>query len=216
MRTLKITGLWLALFMLSHVWVYAQSSEQHIEKLVLNKKEKKVFNSRDSSVTVYIDTLVMKDRSSLQFFGKKDVRLVITHAEIGNNVFITGNGARNNASNFNIEVNFNKLGSMTVVARGQDAMNGTKTHPNGDAGNVTLIYNANGIKPQTTDKKAKNFLVVDVRPGGLNVTPSSDVNRIYDQIKSAPTGLRGIPQGQIYSGSPGKEGEVIIKSNIDE
>lgn len=110
MRTLKITGLWLALFMLSHVWVYAQSSEQHIEKLVLNKKEKKVFNSRDSSVTVYIDTLVMKDRSSLQFFGKKDVRLVITHAEIGNNVFITGNGARNNASNFNIEVNFNKLG----------------------------------------------------------------------------------------------------------
>ena len=194
--------------------IQAQTNEVKISKLVLDKKEKKVFHDRDSSATIYIDTLIMKDRSSLQFFGKKDVKLVIGYADIGKNTFISGQGAHNNASNFDIDVNFQKLGSLSIIARGQDAINGTRTNPNGDAGNINLVYNADGIKPQSENKKDKNYLYTDVTPGGLHVTPSADLRNIYQQIRSSAPGLRGIPQGQIYSGSPGREGKVTITSNI--
>src|SRR5690606_37301981 len=79
---------------------YAQ--EEHIARVELGKKKKKTFNSRDSSAVIYIDTLIMKDKSSLQFYGKKDVKLVVKHAEIGKNAFISGMGGQNNASNFDI------------------------------------------------------------------------------------------------------------------
>ncbi|NGF57031.1 hypothetical protein G5B35_18020 [Parapusillimonas sp. SGNA-6] len=191
--------------------VSGQTNTQHFDKLVLKKKEKKMFSDRDSSSVVYIDTLIMKDKSSLQFFGKKDVKLVVKHAEIDNQAMIMGQGGQNNGSNFDIAVNFQKLGSLYIIARGQDAMNGTKTFPNGDAGNVTLTYDSAGITPQSTDKKAKNYVLTDVTPGGLHVTPSAELNNIYGMIARAPQGLRGLPQGQIYSGSPGKEGKVVIK-----
>ena len=191
--------------------VSAQTEHQHFDKIVLKKKKKKVFSDRDSSSIVYIDTLIMRDKSSLQFFGKKDVKLVIGYAEIDNQAVIMGQGGQNNGSNFDIDVNFQKLGSLYIIARGQDAMNGTKTFPNGDAGNITLTYSSSGIAPQRTDKKAKNYLVADVAPGGLHVTPSAELNNIYGMIARAPQGLRGLPQGQIYSGSPGKEGKVSIQ-----
>ena len=191
--------------------VSGQTNTQHFDKLVLKKKEKKMFSDRDSSSVVYIDTLIMKDKSSLQFFGKKDVKLVVKHSEIDNQTMIMGQGGQNNGSNFDIAVNFQKLGSLYIIARGQDAMNGTKTFPNGDAGNVTLTYDSAGIVPQSTDRKAKNYVLTDVTPGGLHVTPSAELNNIYGMIARAPQGLRGLPQGQIYSGSPGKEGKVVIK-----
>jgi len=195
---------------------HAQIPETRISKLVLDKKEKKVFSDRnkDSSTVLYIDTLIMKDRSSLQFYGKKEVKIVVQHAEIDNRVFISGMAGKNNASNFDIDINFQKLGSLYIVARGEDAMNGTRTDPNGDAGNINLVYNQNGITPQSKDKKGKNYLHTDITPGGLRVNPSSDLRNIYDQISRSSPGLRGVPQGQIYSGSPGKDGKVTITSKL--
>lgn len=208
--------IWVVLFGLITTNIYGQTPDtQHIDKLVLKKKKKKVFSNRDSSSVIYIDTLIMADRSSLQFFGKKDVELHVQYAAIGRDAFISGQARENNTSNFNIHINFQKLGSLYIIARGRDALNGTKTFPNGDAGNVTLVYDAIGITPQSENKKAENYLKVDVSPGGLHITPSSDLHTIYDRIARAPRGLRGLPQGQIYSGSPGKEGTVIIKSNRD-
>lgn len=211
MKTRNLIALILTCFI--STTISAQTDVQHIDKIVLKKKKKQVFASRDSSSIIYIDTLIMADKSSLQFFGKKDVELHVKHAELGDQVFISGQGGQNNASNFDIHINFQKLGSLYVIARGKDAMNGTKTFPNGDAGNVILVYNTEGIVPQTTDKKAQNYVKVDVSPGGLHVTASSDLNNIYSMVARAPRGLRGIPQGQIYSGSPGKEGKAVIKSN---
>src|SRR5690606_2050603 len=72
--------------------VVGQTGDLHITKLVLNKKEKKIFNDRDSSTIVHIDTLIMKDKSSLQFYGKKDVKLFVRYAEIGDKAFISGQG----------------------------------------------------------------------------------------------------------------------------
>ncbi|MFD2557247.1 hypothetical protein [Sphingobacterium tabacisoli] len=211
MKVNKKTGLIAFMIALCSIAI-GQTNELRFEKLVLNKKEKKIFNDRDSSTVIYIDTLIMKDRSSLQFYGKKDVKLIVKHAEIGDRAFISGQGAQNNASDFDIDINFAKLGSLYVIARGQDANNGTRTYPNGDAGNVNLVYEPTGITPQTENKKQKNYLFVDVSPGGLHVTPSSEITNIYSRIATSAPGLRGLPQGQIYSGSPGKEGKVTIRS----
>ena len=194
------------------VWPLSSSyaQEEHINRIELGRKKKKIFNSRDSSTIVYIDTLIMKDRSSLQFYGKKDVKLIVKHAEIGKGVFISGLASQHNASNFDIEINMQKLGSLYIIARGQDAMNGTKTAPNGDGGEVVFKYHPNGIKPQSEDKKQNNFLYVDVSAGGRSINPVSDLNQIYSRIATSAPGLRGMPQGQVYSGSPGKEGKVVI------
>ncbi|MFD1770090.1 hypothetical protein [Sphingobacterium suaedae] len=206
MRIKIIIGI-VSLFISGHG--IAQSTEQHIPKLELRKKEKKHFNNRDSSAVIYIDTLIMKDKSSLQFFGKKNVKLIVNYAEIGNRAFISGIGRQNNASNFDIEMHLVKLGSLYVVARGQDAMNGTKTFPNGDGGHVRFAYS--GITPQTSDKKGPNYLYIDVSAGGRTTNPTSDLNQIYSRIATSAPGLRGVPQGQIYSGSPGKDGEIVLK-----
>ncbi|TYR36548.1 hypothetical protein FXV77_08570 [Sphingobacterium phlebotomi] len=188
---------------------YAQ--EEHIARLELGKKKKKTFNSRDSSAVIYIDTLIMKDRSSLQFYGKKDVKLIVKHAEIGKGAFISGIGGQNNASDFDIDINLKKLGSLYIVARGQDAMNGTKTDPNGDGGKVNFKYDPNGIKPQTDNKKQANYVYIDVSAGGRAINPVSDLNQIYSRIATSAPGLRGMPQGQVYSGSPGREGKASIE-----
>lgn len=192
--------------------ISAQTNVQHIDKLVLKKKKKHVFSDRDSSAVIHIDTLIMDDRSSLQFFGKNDVKLHVKHAEIGDKVFFLGQAGKNDASDFDIDIKFAELGSLYIVARGRDATNGTKTHPNGDAGNVHLVYDPSGITPQTTDKDAKHYVKADVSAGGRSVTPSADLNNIYDMIARSPRGLRGIPQGQIYSGSPGQDGTATIES----
>ncbi|MEI5984700.1 MULTISPECIES: hypothetical protein [Sphingobacterium] len=189
---------------------FSQTTE-HITKLELGKKEKKTFSKGDSTMVIKIDTLIMKDKARLDFFAKKDVKLEIGYAEIGNNVVITGTDSKNNATNFDISSNFQQLGSLFIIARGFDAFNGTRTFPNGNGGKVTLAYNDKGIVPQTKEKNKKNYVFVDVQPGGLSVNPSSEIRQIYSRIAMSPGGLRGLPQGQIYSGSPGMEGKVEIK-----
>lgn len=184
----------------------------HVQKLTLDKKKKQVYQGRDSVLTLYIDTLIMKDKSTLQFFGKKDVTLIVKNADIANSAAIIGQGIQNNGTNFDIDINFDKLGSLYVIARGQNANNGSKTFPNGDAGNVNIVYESNGFTPQTTDKKGKHYIHIDNTEGGLNVIPSSDVANIYSRISLSSPGLRGLPQGQIYSGSPGKKGTVSLKA----
>ncbi|MBP3942982.1 hypothetical protein J5U18_05275 [Sphingobacteriaceae bacterium WQ 2009] len=190
--------------------VSAQEEVQHITNLTLGKKEKKVFSSRDSSLTIAIDTLIMGDKSSLQFLGKKDVKILVKHAIIGNNAVIYGSDGKNNAADIDFSVNLQKLGSLYILAAGQDAFNGTRTHPNGNGGNVTLRLAAGSIVPQQENKKAANYLSVATNPGGQHVNASSDLRNIYSQIKLSSAGLRGVPQGQIYSGSAGKPGKLTI------
>lgn len=185
--------------------------QQHISKLELGKKKKKTFNSRDSSIVVYIDSLIMKDKSSLQFYGKKEVKLVVKYAEIGKKAYISGIGAQNNASNFQIDMHLAKLGSLYIIASGLDANNGSKTFPNGNGGKVLFEYRSSGIQPQSSNKKAAHYLAIDVSEGGRTATPIADMQRIHSQIAMAAPGLRGLPQGQIYAGSPGEEGKVTIR-----
>lgn len=210
MKTKHIVSILFLFLGISFLSVGYAQEEQHITRLELGKKKKKTFNSRDSSAIIYIDTLIMKDKSSLQFYGKKDVKLVVKHAEIGKGAFISGIGGQNNASDFDIDINLKELGSLYVIARGQDAMNGTKTHPNGDGGTVNFNYDPSGITPQSDDKKQKGYVYIDVSAGGRTTNPVTDLSQIYSRIATSAPGLRGMPQGQVYSGSPGKEGEAVI------
>lgn len=194
--------------------VFAQSDTVRISKIELAKKKKHNFRnlSRDSTILVYIDTLIMKDRSSLQFFGNKDVELHVNHAEIGKRAFIDLRANENNAANMDAFISFNKLGSLFILANGLDAHNGTKTFPNGDGGIVNLHYNDKGVKPQSSNKKENNYLEINIEPGGQRVNPNAEISQIYSQIARAPRGLRGLPQGQVYSGSEGKKGKKSVQA----
>lgn len=186
---------------------------RHLTKLeVAGKKTRTFLGNRDSTLTLIVDTLVMHDRAQLQFYGLKNVTLRIGYAEIGDRAYISGTDGKNNGSNLNMDVNLVKLGSLYVLAGGYDANNGTRTFPNGNGGNVRITYAASGLKPQMENKKAKAYLLVDTRAGGYRVNPQSDLRNIYSQMRMGSIGrpLGALPQGQVYSGSPGKDGKSSI------
>src|SRR5690606_37492357 len=148
------------------------------------------------------------------FYGKKNVKLTIGYAEIGNKATFYGTDGKNNGANFDINANFQALGSLYIIAKGDDAFNGRKSFPNGNGGKVKVTLATGSIKPQVTDKKATNYIYGDVAAGGKAVNANTHLRNIYDRIKTAPTGLRGLPQGQIYSGSPGNEGTFELISTL--
>ncbi|MDF2478154.1 MAG: hypothetical protein K0S24_3637 [Sphingobacterium sp.] len=185
---------------------------QHFSKLEIGKKAKKNIDSKDSTAVIHIDTLIMKDNATLSFYGKKNIKITVDYAEIGNKATFYGTDGKNNGANFDINANFQKLGSLYIIAKGDDAFNGTKTFPNGNGGKVKVTLATASIKPQTTDKKSPNYIYADVVAGGRAVNANTDLRNIYDRIKTAPTGLRGLPQGQIYSGSAGTEGSFELIS----
>jgi len=198
--------------------VQAQDSVQYIPKLELGKKKKKTFtvNKRDSSLVLQIDTLIMKDKASLVFYGKKRVRLEVKHAIIPKQAYIIGTDSKNNGSDMDINIRFDELGALYVLAGGQDANNGTRTYPNGNGGDVTIHYDRSGITPQQTDKDQSAYLRVDTRAGGYHVNAQTELRNIYAQIGA---GIRmgngrmgGIPQGQVYSGSPGTDGKSTVEA----
>lgn len=193
---------------------YAQEGrEKHISKLVLDKKKRESFynDRKDSTLILRIDTLILNDNASLQFYGLKDVKLVVNHAEIGKKAFISGIGSKNNASNFDIEMNVQKLGSLFVVARGHDAISGMRTDPNGDGGNVRFAYSPAGITPQTDNRRGKNHLHIDASGGGRAINPQTDVRMIMERVGSGIPRVGGLPQGQVYSGSAGRDGKVSVE-----
>ncbi|GAA4797433.1 hypothetical protein GCM10023231_27480 [Olivibacter ginsenosidimutans] len=195
----------------------AQDSVQHIQKLELAKKKKKTFsvNRRDSTLVLTIDTLIMQDKSSLAFFGKKKVRLTVKYAEIPKQAYIIGTDSKNNGSDMQLDFRFGQLGALYVLAGGQDANNGTRTFPNGNGGNVVLRYDKSGIIPQQENKNKPNYVLIDTKAGGYRVNPQSDLRNIYSQIgmgiRSGSGRMGGVPQGQIYSGSPGKDGKSEVE-----
>lgn len=188
----------------------------HIGTLTIGKKKKEIYSGgKDSSMVIRIDTLVMADRSQLVFHGKKSVTLDVGHAEIEKRAYLFGTDGKNNGTDFDIHMRFEKLGALYVLAGGQDANNnGLRTFPNGNGGNVAFTYDPDGIVPQTEDKKSNHYLQVDTRAGGYRVNPQNDLSNIYSLINMGTAGrpLGNLSQGQVYSGSPGRDGKKVIKA----
>src|SRR5690606_969150 len=76
----------------------------HIPKLEIERNKKEVFSGRDSSLVIYIDTLVMENKSQLVFFGKKDVKLHVRHATIEKRGYVYGTDGKNNGTDFEIDM----------------------------------------------------------------------------------------------------------------
>ena len=195
---------------------FGQSTDTiRIATLELAGKKKETIGGKDSSLVVYIDTLVMANKSQLAFFGKKDVELHVRHAVIEKRGYIYGTDGKNNGTDFEIDMRFDKLGALYVLAGGHDANNnGSRTHPNGDGGDVVFTYDSDGIVPQTDDKKSANYLYIDTRAGGYRVNAQTDLRNIYSMMNQGTAGrpLGGLSQGMVYSGSPGKDGKTTLKA----
>ncbi|QNL50024.1 hypothetical protein H8S90_25635 [Olivibacter sp. SDN3] len=210
-----IAGL-LICFSISSAYAQEGDSVQYIQKLEIDKRKKKTFavKQRDSTMLLTIDTLIMKDRATLEFFGKKKVQLTVKHAEIPEEAYIVGTDSKNNGSDMDIDIRFERLGKLYILAGGRDANNGSRTHPNGNGGNVKVRYDQSGIIPQQENKHKTGYLKIDTRAGGYRVNPQTDLYNIYTQIgmgiRSGAGRLGGVPQGQIYSGSPGRDGKSEI------
>jgi len=208
----------ICLWMLCSAGAFAQETDTlHIGKLSLDRKKKEIYSGgRDSLMVIRIDTLIMADRSQLVFYGKKEVKLEIGHAEINKRAYIFGTDGKNNGTDFDIHVQFDKLGALYVLAGGQDASNnGSRTFPNGDGGDVTLTYDSCGIVPQTTDKASDHYLQIHTGAGGHRVNPQSELRNIYSLINMGSPGrpLGSLSQGQVYSGTPGREGKSTINAS---
>jgi len=190
----------------------AQSdSVQYISRLEIKKKKSVNISRGDSSITLVIDTLIMNDRSRLEFYGKKNVVLKVKHAIIPKRAYISGTDGKNNASNLDITMRFDELGSLFVLAGGRDAQNGTRTFANGNGGKVVFNYAGDGIVPQQEDKNQEHYLVIDTKAGGYSVNARSDLYNIYSRIGGGSRPLGQLPQGQVYSGSPGIDGKSEVK-----
>ncbi|MGK6351244.1 hypothetical protein [Parapedobacter sp. DT-150] len=211
-----------SIFIISSVVAFAQRTDTtaerdtvHLSKLEIDRKKKEVFAGKDSNLVVHIDTLIIKDRGQLVFFGKKNVELRVGHAEIDKRAYIFGTDGKNNGTDFDIDMRFEKLGALYVLAGGQDANNnGSRTYPNGDGGNVTFTYDSTGVVPQSEDKKSAHYLQLDTRAGGYRVNPQTDLRNIYGLINMGSAGrpLGNLSQGRVYSGSPGKDGKSTVKA----
>lgn len=215
----RITTLFLVslVFLVANISLAQESKviEKHINRLEIKKGKKKVFRNsrRDSVLHLSIDTLILNDHASLQFFALKDVKLTVKNAVIGDKAYFSGVGAKNNGTNFDITIGIEKVGSLYVIARGIDAMNGTRTFPNGDGGDVKFTYTSPGFEIQSQDKSAPNYVYIDASPGGRTVNPQTDLAVIMNRIGNNYPRMGGMPQGQVYSGSRGREGEVVIEKN---
>lgn len=203
--------MFLCCFFLLQVQAQTETIE-HLSKLEINKKKSKAFSGRDSILILNIDTLIMKDRSKLIFYGKKKVKLQVKHAIIEKDALIYGTDGKNNGSDMDISIRFDNLGSLTVSAAGLDAQNGTKTYPNGNGGKVTLNYLSSGIAPQQINKKQNAYLSIDTKAGGYSVNAQSDIRNILSRIGRGTRPLGQLPQGQVYSGSPGIDGKSEVKA----
>lgn len=194
--------------------LHAQVTQLHIGKLVIDKRKTHVIRQRDSSANLLIDTLVMEDKSTLEFYAAKKASLTVNHAILGKQCIITGNDTKNNGTVFDLKIKFDKLESLFIVSRGFDY----QTRPafgNGDGGNITLKYASSGLQPQFDDRKKPAYVSIVNPGGGKAVTPQNDLYIIRSRIAMGAGNigrpLTNLPQGRVYDGTPGDDGKKVIE-----
>lgn len=186
---------------------------QKIEKLVLKKRQKYTFQGRDSMATIVIDTLIMADRSSLLFPGKKELKLVLNYASIGEECLLSGNDGKNNGTSLTLSANFAKLKHLVIDVPGLDAKMSNRKYDNGDGGKVTLNYLAGGIKPQLSDPNKEGYIEINTRAGGYLTNAQTDLYAVYSRLNSGVPGrpLSQLPNGRVFSGGLGRDGKASVK-----
>jgi len=185
-----------------------------ISKLVIDKRDSYEFSSKDSSVSIFIDTLVMRPNAKIQFLNKKDVSMIVRHAIIDKGAWIGGNDGKNNGTNVKLDIHFASLKDLQINVSGQDAKSANRKFDNGNGGNVTLNYLASGVKPQIQTSKQSAYIEINNRGGGYHTNPQSDLAVIFGQIRSGSPGrpLGQLANGRVYSGGLGIDGKTSIQA----
>ncbi|MBC8053393.1 MAG: hypothetical protein H7Y13_10040 [Sphingobacteriaceae bacterium] len=209
-RILLYFMLFLPLFSLAQ----SNSSIIKIGKLVLEGRKSFYFSKGDSSASLIIDTLIMKDKSKLFFTNKKKINLVVNHAQIGKDCVIFGTDGKNNGTDLNLSMNFIALKSLYINVSGEEAKIANRHFDNGNGGQVVLNYVSGGKKPQTTDKRGAGYVSISNKAGGNLVNPQTDMAVIMDRLRNGTAGrpLGQFPQGRVYSGNMGRDGKATIKA----
>lgn len=185
-----------------------------IKKLVIDKRDSYEFDSRDSSVSIFIDTLVMRPDAKIKFFNKKDVTMLVRNAIIDKGAWMGGSDGKNNGTNLKLGIKFLSLKNLTIDVSGQDAKSANRKFDNGNGGNVSIDYLSSGVVPQIQTSKQSAYIEVNNRGGGYRTNPQYDLAVIFGQIRSGSPGrpLGQLANGRVYSGGYGSEGKTTIQS----
>ena len=185
-----------------------------IRKLVIDKRDSYEFSSRDSSVSIFIDTLVMRPNAKIRFLNKKDVTMLVRHAVIEKGAWIGGSDGKNNGTNIKLDINFSSLKNLTINVAGQDAKSANRKFDNGNGGNVAINYLSSGVIPQIQTPKQSAYIGIDNRGGGYRTNPQSDLAVIFGQIRSGSPGrpLGQLSNGRVYSGGYGSDGKTTVQA----
>lgn len=193
--------------------ISAEKNVQKIDKLSLKKRQKYTFQGRDSLATIVIDTLVMGDRASIAFPGKKALNLIIKYASIGQGCVFIGDDGKNNGTNLTLSANFARLKSLAIEVPGLDAKMSNRKYDNGDGGKVEINYLAGGVKPQMADPAKEGYIEVNTRAGGYLTNAQTDLYAVYSRLNSGVPGrpLSQLPNGRVFSGGLGRAGKADLQ-----
>lgn len=185
-----------------------------IKKLVIDKRDSYELSSKDSSVSIFIDTLVMRPDSKIKFFNKKDVTMVVRHAIIDKGAWMGGSDGKNNGTNLKLDINFFSLKDLSINVSGQDAKSANRKFDNGNGGDVVINYLSSGVSPQIQTAKQSAYIEVNNRGGGYRTNPQYDLAVIFGQIRSGSPGrpLGQLANGRVYSGGYGSDGKTSIQA----
>lgn len=187
------------------------SKSIRLGKLVIDSRRSYSITEGDSITSIFIDTLIMKDKSKLSFVAKKKVNLVVKYAIIGKDVVIRGDDSKNNGTDLNLSINFVQLRSLYIDVSGEDARSSNRHYENGNGGNVVLSYLSVGQRPQIADKKSASFVSIRNRAGGYTVNPQTDIAILLGQVRTGSGRPLGqLPSGRVYSGGIGRDGKITI------
>ncbi|EOR92705.1 hypothetical protein ADIARSV_4217 [Arcticibacter svalbardensis MN12-7] len=214
-------GIMLYLGMLIPLFAISQTEQKvkyiEIKKLVIDKRKSYDFSSRDSSVSIKIDTLIMHANARINFLNKKEASMVVGYAQIDNGAQLNGNDGKNNGTNLNLSINFADLKSLSINVPGLDAKTANRKFDNGNGGKIVVKYLSSGIKPQTENSKQPAFLDIRNSAGGYTTNAQTDLVVVFSQIRSGNPGrpLSQLPNGRVYSGNTGGEGKFTMTPVAD-
>lgn len=168
---------------------------------------------KDTTNTLILDSLVLKKKSSLVISNKKNFTIKANYIILEDKTSISAHDGKNNGTNLNISGNFLKIGKSVIDVSGLTYLTGEDKFPNGNGGELTLMYHEGGLHPQATKHKSKNYIEVLTKGASTNINPWNDINNIWYRINLG-SGLgrspSGLPNGKVYDATIGNDGKLKI------
>jgi hypothetical protein len=183
------------------------------QSLIIPAKGKHII--KDKAVNeLWLDSLVLNKKSSLEIQGKKDFTIYANHIILADKTFITAHDEKNNGTNLKLSGKFIKIGKTVIDVSGRTYEIGNKTEANGNGGKLMIEYQQDGLQPQSVNSKEKNYIETLANGASTSTNPYVDIQNLWYRV-AIGSGIgrspMGLPQGKVYDASEGKDGEIEIK-----